>query len=535
MAHTAEHADGIQDNCIVVPLSGTLPDISVSRCSAPLLDPSSPWVDLSREYAYPPRLQWLRLAGKASLVSLPLSIAISYSSLAVKSSILARAAAWTRIIFLMCGIAYLVSHCCACCQRPTTPFAQALPLSREEFRSLVGRENCIWISIILFVAVTLFQLSKDGFLGATLFVGTWLASVLIILPAWWCMNRVACEPIRFGVVVAMFWTGAIFATSMAALTNSLFISFFFKMDPNCNALFPVGIEWPFGPPTQNCVAKAWAQWIFSPGLVEEGFKVMCLLRLCTSLQEAAESKCLQRCPRSSERSWCVTCGWFLKLAPSPASVVLCGMAVGGGFSSVENIKYDFQAGDVSIALLRLVSASMHICMTGVSAVFFAHALFLEPKQRWWMKYIGVLAMGIFHGSFDGTAMFSSPLPKSMCFTRMFGGKLAFCYTSASASFLAGMEASQDHSLLSHISHRRLAGMLQDQSRGFGVKSSIIDLGHCSTVDTHFVCGPTRVSWFPAWPAYAIMGIILLHFVFICSAVPQMEREFRRKREMMPTD
>jgi len=345
----------------------------------------------------------------------------------------------------------------------------------------------------------------------------------------------------------MFWTGALFATTVAGTLNVILLTVWKVSDPNCNATLPVGEEWPFGPAPVSCVLRAWVEWILTPGIIEETAKFLCLWRLCTTVEEATKSCCLRRCPRSSENSNFVCCGWFLKLAPSPASFVLCGMAVGGGFATLENVEYVSRATGIASATPRLFSAVLHICMTGISSFTLAYALFLvgrERKRRTVVKYSGLVLMMLFHGSYDAVCTFSSATDTT-CVTRievdavpgMLGpqfhhnfthrGGLSVLCSPRSVSSLAGDARSAPLVPMSSIApfnfvHEPLPLQLPAQTQ------LLID---CPLDPSDYVCGSLPlVSWFPQlWPPFALGALAIVAFAVVgCVALPRAEREFRRR-------
>lgn len=69
---------------------------------------------------------------------------------------------------------------------------------------------------------------------AVLYVYTSLAAFLVMYPAWWLVNRNveaptaertpgarSKEPVKAGLLMSIFWSGAIFAAELAKIANSL--------------------------------------------------------------------------------------------------------------------------------------------------------------------------------------------------------------------------------------------------------------------------------------------------------------------------
>lgn len=112
-----------------------------------------------------------------------------------------------------------------------------------------------------------------------------------------------------------------------------------------------------------------------------------------------------------------------KLAASPVVVVLCGMSVGAGFSTRENVSYIGRIkGQVEStrnllpAVGRLIAAVLHISLTGTCAFFLAVSLFKGKAYRW-AKYLGWALMVVAHGSFDAFLTFNQAVPLHECYFR----------------------------------------------------------------------------------------------------------------------
>ncbi|CAK9006478.1 Hypothetical protein SCF082_LOCUS9039 [Durusdinium trenchii] len=231
------------------------------------------------------------------------------------------------------------------------------------------------------------------------------------------------EPIKAGLLVSMFWCGALFSAGTSGEFNTRLLYFWRDWDPACHAKSPLGPTWPYDDPSTSCVAKALVEWILTPGIVEESMKLLVLLRLVPSLEDAMRSLWLTRCPRMSTFQCLPCCGWFLKLAASPVVVVLCGMSVGAGFSTRENVSYIGRIkGQVEStrnllpAVGRLIAAVLHISLTGTCAFFLAVSLFKGKAYRW-AKYLGWALMVVAHGSFDAFLTFNQAVPLHECYFR----------------------------------------------------------------------------------------------------------------------
>ena len=106
-------------------------------------------------------------------------------------------------------------------------------------------------------------------------------------------------------------------------------------------------------------------------------------------------------------------------------VILCGMAVGAGFSTRENVSYIERVrgyvestGNLLLAAGRLYAATLHIALTGTSAFFLAMSTFSKRKSFKVFKYLGWLWVVMAHGSFDGFLTFGRQMPLEKCYFRV---------------------------------------------------------------------------------------------------------------------
>eukprot|EP00931_Biecheleriopsis_adriatica_P043649 TRINITY_DN24949_c0_g1_i2.p1 TRINITY_DN24949_c0_g1~~TRINITY_DN24949_c0_g1_i2.p1 ORF type:complete len:590 (-),score=74.24 TRINITY_DN24949_c0_g1_i2:46-1815(-) len=520
---------------------------------------NSPLVDVNREYRYPEQYaSWL--PGLAIFSAF--TIALTYAVGPLIPPLLTLGG-------LLSGCAFGCVHCTFFFNKPPS---SPQPLSRRELRHLVGRTACTFYSVILWLLGLVMNMifpndDRTRWLNTACYVFICLSTILILFPSWLLSRRITKEPVKAGLLMNMFWSGAIFSAGIAGIPNTILIAIWQQLDPDCNAMLPVGENWPWSAPSGTCVAKATLEWILTPGIVEESLKFVVLLRLVTSLEEAVNSRALTRCPRMSEIPGFVCCGWFLKLAPSPIAVVLCGMAVGGGFSAMENVGYInsakpevFATGDLMPAAARLFSAALHITMTGTCAFFLASWKFSDCR-RWWLKYMGFLLMMIGHGCYDSLCTLGAAMPPDQCFTRVScssslgcifdrKGDLASCECEFGIGNTTGKPGSykckasnatlKEHTSTSRAATGRLKVLKSRQNRLLrtslhtflhspldGLTAVKTDLVVCPANEEDYSCGPLLVSWWPTgWTPFVLGSAMMLFFAVLgCCALPAMERNF----------
>ena len=110
---------------------------------------------------------------------------------------------------------------------------------------------------------------------------------------------------------------------------------------------------PLNDGTVACNINLAMQWVLTPGLIEEASKAVWL------------------------RVWL----WLTDVKPHPAAILLCGMSLGAGFETAENLRYAFPTGlDFSksnpsravAAVNRALSSYLHVAWTGGIAEALAH-------------------------------------------------------------------------------------------------------------------------------------------------------------------
>jgi RsiW-degrading membrane proteinase PrsW (M82 family) len=291
------------------------------------------------------------------------------------------------------------------------------PLSGREFRHVVGTSAVSVLSIGYFLAGLAIQIIRDlvethtyWYHNTLLYIWISFSTIALLVPTWLLFNKLTKLPITFSFVMSMFWGGAIFSIIFSGILNTiLMIAIWPRISPDCNigqVMMGTGIP----PSTQECLEKQWFQWVFTPGLVEEGLKFAVLLTIRTNLQEIVSACWLTRCLRSSQTP-VPCCAWMLKLATSPSSIVIAGIAAGGGFASLENVQYVSKimamAGneeDPWAPSIRVRTAFMHMLWTGIIAIVFAVEKFLAPKA-WSLKFVAYAASMCLHGTFNCFATF----------------------------------------------------------------------------------------------------------------------------------
>jgi len=551
MAAIREHA-----NCVEIPVGAHISRETSFAWSKPLDDPgyselqSSPFVNLNIAYRYPNGFQFLGMMGLATTGIMLLLWVLSELSLVklIPSALIAR----LLLVMIGCGVFYVCSNACFYFR---CRVSQPLPLARNEFRALVGRESCTCFTAAFYLLGLFLQFARGGATGAIMYMLISLTAIAVLVPARLVLQRMTHEPINPGLLLSMFWSGALFSTNVAGILNTLLMLKWNHDDPYCSMMLPVGTQWPWQPAPLDCVGRAWLQWILTPGVIEESMKAACLLRLCTTIEKAARSHCLRACPRSSENSNFVCCAWFYKLAPSPVSFVLCGMAVGAGFATMENVDYIARMPDVASASLRLFSAMLHICMTGICSFTIAYGLFLGRRWKWPILLSGWLTMIVFHGSYDAACTFSQDLPDSVCVTGVTCGKKGLCFfclldtstgeVAPMTTLLQPMNVSEAYVNSTAQQAHGEAGLIDFIQRQLlpprqrpwvplpvtaaAAATAPVHTNPCPRQASAYHCGNNAfVSWFPqTWPPFFLGGVIIVVFgVVVCFGLPVIERQFR---------
>jgi len=556
---------------------------------SPLTDPAfahhanSELVDLSREYEYPYQYQHLKALGLISAVGFGCCYFVLDKDMLQQPEFVLVAV----LGFLATCFGGFFFLCVNCAHFLCAPVSPPQLLSRTELRHLLGTTACTFWTILLLLAGALKHFISGGsqrWLEVELFLIESFGAIVVMVPAWYIVNRFSTEPVKAGLIMSMFWSGAIFSAECAGIFNTILLLIWTSADPNCNASLPVGPTWPFEAPSGSCVAKANLEWVLTPGIVEESFKFMVLLRVVTSLEEAMKSKALTRFPRMSSIPCMPCCGWFLKFAASPAVVVLCGMAAGAGFGSLENVQYVAKlsgivkaTGSILPASVRIFTAMLHIAMTGTCSFFLAVSLFSQRKRPF-VKFIGWIMMVFGHGTYDAFCTFQAELPLDDCFTRVTcadtekgtrceysrTGKLVNCVCEGevnettrkceSNETASGTEvfnnvphilADWEDVTLEIVDAKNISKRPTSKEQGWytGTVPKVVDGIHRAlgeqekillcppNVDEAYVCGPKMVNWWPGpWTSWLLgIGIIVLFSVLACCVLPFVEKDFHARR------
>ncbi|CAK9004436.1 Uncharacterized protein SCF082_LOCUS8180 [Durusdinium trenchii] len=520
---------------------------------------SSNCVDLQREYDYPEGYRdWLPGLAVLSVMCLAGYLIITYTNRSVSS--LSDLAWGLRMLGVGFGIIFGLVHLLHCCfHSPSAP----APLSRTELYHLVGRTTCTFWSVVLLLGFLCLDMARApeglAFIHGALYLFQSLASILVLTPSWLLGNCLTKEPIKAGLLVSMFWCGALFSAGTSGEFNTRLLYFWRDWDPACHAKSPLGPTWPYDDPYTSCVAKALVEWILTPGIVEESMKLLVLLRLVPSLEDAMRSLWLTRCPRMSTFQCLPCCGWFLKLAASPVVVVLCGMSsVGAGFSTRENVSYIGRIkGQVEStrnllpAVGRLIAAVLHISLTGTCAFFLAVSLFKGKAYRW-AKYLGWALMVVAHGSFDAFLTFNQAVPLHECYFRATCDQTTRKCTIDKKGMLAGCRCSsgvdpetrrcKGRKANGNTSELTLSTDFTDLAKAEDFWELAADRrwgADCNQLpENSYICGAVYVSWFPIWPAPILGLLIIITFTLLgCCATPRLERSFQSSAgsEVMETE
>jgi RsiW-degrading membrane proteinase PrsW (M82 family) len=129
-----------------------------------------------------------------------------------------------------------------------------------------------------------------------------------------------------------------------------------------------------------CQISLLSQWILTPGFIEEGSKAL----------------------------WLVVGLWFRKIPKTPTALALCGMSLGAGFETAENIRYAFPTGldftrcnpsRAIAALNRALASYMHVAWTGAVAAGIAegsggHAILKVILLHGLYDYGASLSLGV---------------------------------------------------------------------------------------------------------------------------------------------
>jgi len=307
---------------------------------------------------------------------------------------------------------------CAMDLRPSRAQAVRFSQAQEEWARRTGRVGdvlargtCSVMAVAAALALVVVTLSHglvSGVYFAVMVVCTVTTTVGMVAPL--VSERPAVVPL--GLVASVFWVAATAVVSVAFVINSALMRLWVYFDPRCSALYPydllsddVGRAW-------WCTAVASLEWVLTPGLVEEGAKALVLLHLHTTVTGAARSRWAGRLRK---KLWS---GLVTPVADNPWAFTVCGVAIGGGFATAENVWFVFlkdpdatvnavKHGDLGLAMSRLLP--LHQLLTGYISAKVAFRLFgpaqarqpEEPLSRVFLRAVVV------HGCFDAAVYLAS--------------------------------------------------------------------------------------------------------------------------------
>ena len=205
------------------------------------------------------------------------------------------------------------------------------------------------------------------------FTSTYIVSTSSILSHWKAKN----QPLPLGRLAEFFILGATCAIATALPLSDWALAFWNEGSPTCVMMTSFSCHWddflsastcqmvcppgmtcetklmPLNDGSLSCNAKLAMQWVLTPGLIEEASKAVWL------------------------RFWL----WLTDVKHHPSAILLCGMSLGAGFETAENLRYAFPTGlDFSksnpsravAAVNRALSSYLHVAWTGAVADALAH-------------------------------------------------------------------------------------------------------------------------------------------------------------------
>jgi len=265
------------------------------------------------------------------------------------------------------------------------------------------------------LALTAIRWSEDGITYRSwwcvtkMFCCTFIAALVWVWYLWHSTTREGEVPP--GLLISVWFTTGTVSVACCSVCNWSMVQLWSWMDPYCYITYPAD-NWPWSYTSRRCVFVNMVQWILTAGIIEETFKFASLLRLQPTRAKIQANLHRRRC---GDR-WRSCCGllpraWVLRLADSPISVALCGVAAGGGLATTENFMYIFSQesirkafteGDLESAFGRVAASFAHMVWTGYAACGLAKWQFLEPhhphRPRRRTSYL--LAPIVLHGLFN---------------------------------------------------------------------------------------------------------------------------------------
>jgi len=184
-------------------------------------------------------------------------------------------------------------------------------------------------------------------------------------------------------LVSIWFTSGTLSVGLCSICNPLMVQFWAWLNPVCYITWP-GDNWPWGRTSMACIMTNVVQWILTAGIIEEGFKFLALLRLRPTPSTIQDGINACRCSFP-----CLPRACWMRLADTPLSVALCGLAVGAGLATTENFMYifseenrtkAFEEGDLAAAYGRIGASFMHMTWTGYAACGLAKWQFMCPTN-----------------------------------------------------------------------------------------------------------------------------------------------------------
>merc|ERR1712194_472566 len=194
---------------------------------------------------------------------------------------------------------------------------------------LQGKRQCCKITIVIVFLVICgwWSFVAGPLVGIIGFTTCFCLGVAIVFCAWHRVGKP--HDVELSLLARFFLQGGFLATACAMVLEGLETPFWQNLEKGCIAGH--GNHTTFAM-TLPCNLEDAAQYVLSPGLVEESFKALWLLWVLRPNEAALPGKCCFCFPVAG-------CGCWFKLAPTPYHVILCALALGAGFESVENLLY----------------------------------------------------------------------------------------------------------------------------------------------------------------------------------------------------
>lgn len=259
----------------------------------------------------------------------------------------------------------------------------------------------VWcILYTLFIIGTIHSL-RFGILVRT--IAIWLLTILsgVGVPVLLYIKMGKPKGVSFGLIVNFFLWGGLGGCLFGSLMEEIMITLWHYAIPSCNlSTEPVHTK-------TACQPLLLFEWILTPGLWEELFKVIWVYLRFKSQPTWTDERCVQsyRTDAVPRRTCCIstkTCTCWWRLAKTPEAIFLGALAAGGGFESFENILYMFN--NDSSLFMNFVRAVLcnHLLWTGYVGMRLAQRQFGPPNEQ--RSLICILLPVVFlHGLWDWCA------------------------------------------------------------------------------------------------------------------------------------